>query len=141
VTVNLKSGFAAAKASAMADEIGSTVDEPETLMVPLTPAAGADAGGADAALEGASDAALDGAAEPPVPPEQAAMANDAVNASAPRRFAVVFNTSMIPPTFGAASGRRGLRSIWGGEGNWSLSDTSHRHRAWSTGRWCFVNAS
>ena len=84
--------------SATAWVIGYTVLEPSIVTVPLNTGA-SDAGAAElAAADGAADAPVEGAAELPLPLVQAPMANDAVNASAPRRFAVVLNTSMVPPT-------------------------------------------
>ena len=85
----LKSGLLAASASAIAVEIGSTVDEPETLIEPEM-AAGAEplAAGADAAVVGvaALDAVVGAALEPEL--EHAANANAAAKAKAVRRFGV-----------------------------------------------------
>ena len=82
VTVKLKPAFDALTSSATAVEMGSTVDEPETLIVPLTDAAdGSDP--PDAAVVGAAAlAAVLGAVDAP-PFEHAVKAMVASNASAP----------------------------------------------------------
>ena len=87
----LKPGLLAASASAMAVEIGSTVDEPDTTIEPDT-AAGADplAAGADAAVVaaalGAVVAVVGAALEPEF--EHAANTNAAAKTTAVRRFGV-----------------------------------------------------
>src|SRR4051794_1559593 len=96
--VYLKSGFVSASASATPVEIGSTVDEPDTLMVPVTaPAALPEAAvlapaGAPlcAAPPGAAPVAVAGAAAPLL--EQAPTTNNAARANAERRFELVMVT-------------------------------------------------
>ena len=97
----MKSGFAVLKASAIALEIGSTVDEPDTMIEPATPAAAGDPAALDAgALAGAVEAAVDGAVLAPLL-EQALRTSTAPRASAPRRLELVVVTSMIPPCLAA----------------------------------------
>ena len=72
-TVKVKPGLAAAKASATPVEIGSTVDEPETLIAPVTappPASRWIALGAEAPASVAA-ASLAGAVVAPPPPQAA----------------------------------------------------------------------
>src|SRR3954447_9504900 len=96
--VYLKSGFVSASASATPVEIGSTVDEPETLIVPVTaPAAPPEAAvlapaGAPlcAAPPCAAPVAVAGAAAPLL--EQAPTTNNAARANAERRFELVMVT-------------------------------------------------
>ena len=89
----LKSGFVAARASATPVEIGSTVEEPETLIVPATaPPLPADAAVLGAAAEAAVlGAAALGAADVPLF-EQAPTTNNAARASAERRLGLVMVT-------------------------------------------------
>src|SRR6187455_1249580 len=71
VTVKLNPGFAALTSSATAVEIGSTVDEPETLIVPVMAAPVDGSASPDAAVVGAARlGAVLGAVVAP-PPEQA----------------------------------------------------------------------
>ena len=80
-TVYLKSGFVAAKASATPVEIGSTVEEPETLIEPVTAPGGAALDGGAGALAALAArcrrrrSAADGAVVAP-PPPQAATSSD-----------------------------------------------------------------
>jgi hypothetical protein len=91
VTVKLKAAFDALTSSATAVEIGSTVDEPETLIVPVTAAAeGSDPPGA-AAVGFTALAVVVGAADEP-PFEHAPRAMVAINASAPIRRDIVMVT-------------------------------------------------
>ena len=107
VTVKLKSGFAALKASAIALEIGSTVEEPDTMIEPLTPAGASEPDAEDGAVVGAAaEAAVDGAVLAP-PLEQALRTSTAPRASAPRRVELVVVTSVIPPLSCRATSARG----------------------------------
>ncbi len=84
--VGLKSGFDAMNASATPVEMGSTVDEPETLIEPeIPPPVGAEAAGDSPAPAEADGLAL-------APPPQAATAKAATRASAPMRFVDVIVT-------------------------------------------------
>jgi hypothetical protein len=95
VTVKLNPAFDALTSSATAVEMGSTVDEPETLIVPVTaaadgavpPEASVDGDAALAGVVGAVLGAVDAA-----PFEQAPKAMVASNASAPMRRDVVMVT-------------------------------------------------
>src|SRR6188474_151680 len=94
VTVKLNPAFDALTSSATAVEMGSTVDEPETLIVPVTAAAdGAvppEAVAGSAALAAVVGAVLGAVDAPPF--EQAPTAMAASNASAPMRRDVVMVT-------------------------------------------------
>jgi hypothetical protein len=105
--------LAAANASATPVETGSTVDEPETLIEPVTvppPPCEAGAALAGAALA-AAEAAVEGAVEPPVE-EHAPMAKAATRASAPRRFGLVMITRCS--SFDATPIGGEHPSLWGG---------------------------
>src|SRR5690242_18852987 len=96
-TVYLKSGLLAASASATPVEIGSTVDEPETRIEPLTgpPAAAlplAPALAPSLAAGALSAGAADGAVLAPPPLPQAATKRVAAKARAPRRLGVAIVT-------------------------------------------------
>ncbi len=86
--VYLKSGLLSASASATPVEIGSTVDEPETLIEPVTaPPAALSAGALSAApLSAAALSAAEGAVVAPPPPLHAATNRVAANANAPTRL-------------------------------------------------------
>jgi hypothetical protein len=72
--------------------MGSTVDEPETVMEPLTPA------GAPVALApGSLDGAPLGAADDPPLEEQAATVDMAAKATTTRRLVMLILTRMDPP--------------------------------------------
>jgi hypothetical protein len=95
------------KASAIALEIGSTVEEPDTMIDPLAPAGACDSGAVDWAVVGAAaEGAVDGAVLAP-PLEQALRTSTAPRASAPRRVELVVVTSMIPPWSCRATSARG----------------------------------
>ncbi len=107
--LELKPGLASVKSSATLVEIGSTVDEPETMIEPVTAPAEADGAADPAGCDAAAEA--DGLGD--APPPQAATAKAATRASAPIRFGDVIVTGwflLVPP--GAArraSGRRVVR--------------------------------
>jgi hypothetical protein len=84
----VKSGWSAARFSATAVEIGSTVDEPETLMEPETAAGAALEGPVLAVLAAGWLAAVVGA-DVALPPLHAPMANAAATASAPTRLVLI----------------------------------------------------
>ncbi len=79
------------------------MDEPDTMIAPLTPAGASEPDAADAAVVGA---AADGALLAP-PLEQALRTSTAPRASAPRRVELVIVTSVIPPLSCRASSARG----------------------------------
>ena len=105
-----KPGLASVKYSATLVEIGSTVDEPDTMIEPVTAPPGADEGSPDIA---GCDAPADAEGLDEAPPLHAPTANAATRASAPIRLGDVIVTGwfLLVPS-GAArrvSGRRVVR--------------------------------
>jgi hypothetical protein len=106
VTVKLNPLFDSLISSATAVEMGSTVDEPETLIVPVMAAADG-AVPLDAAVVGAATlGAVLGDVDAPLF-EQAPNAMVAINASAPTRLVIVIVTRcfLLMTAFGGLCGR------------------------------------